>query len=90
MFEKIEKNYIEKGLANFDGIDNIKRFFKKATKEQDLKWIIKAYTVETDFYKILNREIAGSATQSIRNEDQHACSFINIQISFGILFILQA
>jgi ankyrin repeat protein len=42
MFEKIEKNYIDKGLTNFDGIENIRRFFQKATKEQDPKWIIKA------------------------------------------------
>jgi hypothetical protein len=63
MFEKIEKNYIDKGLTNFDGIENIRRFFQKATKDQDPKWIIKAYTAETDFYKILNREIAAGATQ---------------------------
>ncbi len=59
MFQNLNQNH-RLIVANFD---NIKRFFKKATKEQDLKWIIKAYTIETDFYKILNREIAGSATQ---------------------------
>jgi hypothetical protein len=63
MFEKIEKNYIDKGLTNFDGIENIRRFFQKATKDQNPKWIIKAYTAETDFYKILNQEIAAGATQ---------------------------
>jgi hypothetical protein len=63
MFEKIERNYIGKGLTHFDGIENIRRFFEKATKEQDPKWIIKAYTAETDFYKILNQEIACGATQ---------------------------
>jgi hypothetical protein len=64
MFEKIEKNYVEHGLSNFVGIDKIKHFFRKATEEQDPAWIIQAYTTETDFYKILNRDIAGGATQN--------------------------
>jgi hypothetical protein len=58
MFERIEKNYIDKGLPNMDKIQNIRRFFQKATKEQNPLWIIKAYTAETDFYKVLNTEIA--------------------------------
>ncbi|CAF0977669.1 unnamed protein product [Rotaria sp. Silwood1] len=69
MFEKIEKKYIAKGLVNFHGIQDIKRFFRKATEEQDPIWIITAYTAETDFYKILNREIAGGSTQ-YQNERQ--------------------
>jgi hypothetical protein len=75
MFEKIEKNYIERGLANFNGIDNIKRFFRKATEEQDPTWIIKAYTAETDFYKILNREIAGGANQ-YQNERRYIIALL--------------
>jgi hypothetical protein len=62
MFEKIQKNYIEKRLANTDKINKIKHFFEKATKEQDPIWIIKAYTAETDFYNILNAEIASGAS----------------------------
>jgi hypothetical protein len=69
MFEKFEKNYISKGLANFDEIENIRRF-KKATKEQDPKWIIKAYTAETDFCKVLNSGIACMVLLNINlNED---------------------
>ena len=64
MFEKIEKNYINKVLTNFNGIENIKRFFRKATEEQDPRWIIKAYTAETDFYKVLNVEIACGAPKA--------------------------
>lgn len=63
MFEKIEKNYIGKGLANVEGIQLIQRFFQRATKEFDPIWIIKAYTAESDFYKILNTEIACGTTQ---------------------------
>jgi hypothetical protein len=75
MFEKIDKNYIERGLANFDGIDYIKRFFRKATEEEDPTWIIKAYTAETDFYKILNREIAGGAVQ-YQNERRYIIAIL--------------
>ncbi|CAF3889100.1 unnamed protein product [Rotaria sp. Silwood2] len=63
MIEKIEKNYINKGLTNIDGIKNIRRYFPKATEEQNTLWIIKAYTAETDFYKFLNNEIAAGASQ---------------------------
>ncbi|CAF4215508.1 unnamed protein product [Rotaria sp. Silwood2] len=48
MFEKIEKNYINKGLN---------------TIEKDPLWIITAYTAETDFYRVLNTEIAAGASQ---------------------------
>jgi hypothetical protein len=75
MFEKIEKNYINEGLTNFDGIDDIKRFFEKATKEQDPIWIIKAYTAETDFYKILNKEIAGGANK-YQNERRYIIALL--------------
>jgi hypothetical protein len=63
MFEKIQKSYVEKGLANMEKIDSIKHFFEKATKEQDPKWIITAYTAETDFYNVLNAETAGGANK---------------------------
>jgi hypothetical protein len=59
LFENIEKNYICKELKYFTGIEHIKRFFQKAREEQDPIWIIKAYTAETDFYKIFNAEMAG-------------------------------
>ena len=62
MFEKIQKNYIEKRLVNTNKINTIKHFFEKAIKEQDPIWIIKAYTAETDFYNILNAEIATGAS----------------------------
>ncbi|CAF1235942.1 unnamed protein product [Rotaria sordida] len=63
MFEKIEKNYINKGLTNINGIEKIRRYFRKATVEQNILWLIKAYTAETDFYRILNNEIAAGASQ---------------------------
>jgi hypothetical protein len=56
-------------------IDNIKCFFRKATEEQDLTWITKAYTAETDFYKILNRDIAGGATQ-YQNERRYIIALL--------------
>ena len=75
MFEKIETNYINTELANFDGIETVKRFFQKATKEQDPLWIIKAYTAETDFYKVLNTEIACGATKC-QNERRYIIALL--------------
>ncbi|UJR19989.1 hypothetical protein I4U23_023123 [Adineta vaga] len=76
MFQKIENNYINNGLANFDGIDKIKRFFQKATQDQNPIWIIKAYTAETDFYKILNTEIACGATK-FQNERRYIIALLS-------------
>ena len=75
MFQKIETNYVDKALTNFRGIDHIKRFFRKATEEQDPIWIIKAYTAETEFYQVLNREIAGGATQ-YQNERRYIIALL--------------
>ena len=63
MFDKIEKNYIGEGLSMIENIESIKHFFQKATKEQNPIWIIKAYTAETDFYNVLNAEIALGASK---------------------------
>ncbi|CAF2646513.1 unnamed protein product [Rotaria sp. Silwood2] len=71
MFERIEKNYIGKSLAHFDRIEHIKRFFRRAIEEKDPVWIIKAYTAETDFYKVFNKEMAGGA-----NKYQHERRYI--------------
>jgi hypothetical protein len=75
MFEKIQKNYVEQGLSKFDGIENIKHFFQKATEEQDPTWIIKAYTAQTHFYTILNRDIAGGATKN-QNERRYIIAIL--------------
>ncbi|CAF3437085.1 unnamed protein product [Rotaria socialis] len=59
LFERVEVNDIGVGLVNINGVQNIKRFFQKATQEQNPSWIIKANTIETEFYTTLNKEIAG-------------------------------
>jgi hypothetical protein len=83
MFEKIQ-NYIEKRLANTDKIDKIKHFFEKATKEQDPIWIIKAYTAETDFYNILNAEIATGASM-YQNERKYIIALLSYHPSLDKL-----
>ncbi|CAF1563340.1 unnamed protein product [Rotaria magnacalcarata] len=80
MFEQIEKNYIKKSLSNIRGIDHVKDFFRKATEEQDPRWIIKAYTAETDFYSYLNIEIAGGATQC-QNERRYIIALLSYHSS---------
>ncbi len=57
-------------MTHFDAIKNIKRCFEKARKHQDLKWITKTYTDETDFYKVLSQKKSGSAIVNIQmNKD---------------------
>ena len=63
MFEKIEQNYIRKGLIDCSKIPEIIHFFEKATRDQDPIWIVKAYTAETDFYNVFNAEYAGGANK---------------------------
>ncbi|CAF1462455.1 unnamed protein product [Adineta ricciae] len=75
MFEKIYRNYIGDRLNYIQGIETIKHFFQKAMEEQDPIWIIKAYTAETDFYKILNKEIAGGATTN-QNERRYIIALL--------------
>lgn len=60
---KSKKNYIGEGLSTIENIESIKHFFKKATEEQDPAWIIEAYIAETDFYNVLNAEIALGASK---------------------------
>ncbi|CAF1460697.1 unnamed protein product [Rotaria sp. Silwood1] len=65
MFERIEKNYISKSLVHFNRIEQIKRFFRRAIEEENPLWIIKAYTAETDFYKVFNKELAGGGNKCL-------------------------
>ncbi|CAF1388104.1 unnamed protein product [Didymodactylos carnosus] len=65
MFDRIEKNYIGKRLHNVKGVKDIERYFRKARKEQNPEHIIKAYTAETDFYHVLNIELASGSTMYI-------------------------
>jgi hypothetical protein len=84
MFDKIEKNYIDKGLTTIKKIVTIKHFFEKATKEKDPKWIIKAYTAETDFYNVLNAEIACGASK-YQSERRYLIALLSHHPSFDSL-----
>ena len=63
MFAKIQNSYINIELSNMNKIATIKHFFEKAMKQKDPIWIIKAYTAETDFYNVLNVQIACGASR---------------------------
>ncbi|CAF1113312.1 unnamed protein product [Rotaria sordida] len=41
-------------LRNIQGIDQIYHLLLKAEQTNDIKYLIRAYTAETDFYKVLN------------------------------------
>jgi hypothetical protein len=62
LFERIEKNYITQALQNAAGLEKIQDFFMQATKTQNPEYLIKAYTAETDFYSILNIQLACGST----------------------------
>ncbi|CAF1482485.1 unnamed protein product [Didymodactylos carnosus] len=62
MFDRIQKNYVDKVLRNSRGIDGIKRYFEVAKREKNPIHIVKAYTAETDFYSLLNIELAGGSS----------------------------
>ncbi|CAF4646746.1 unnamed protein product, partial [Rotaria sp. Silwood2] len=76
MFQRIEKNYVDKILNTVGGIEIVRHFFQKATREKDPKWLITAYTAETDYYRVLNTEIAnGSGT--CQNERRYIIALIS-------------
>jgi hypothetical protein len=75
MFQKIYENYVRKGLANLRGIKQIERFVRIANEQLDPAWIIKAYTAETEFYRVLNMEIAMGTTQ-FQHERQYLIALL--------------
>ncbi|CAF1233588.1 unnamed protein product [Didymodactylos carnosus] len=55
---EIRKDYLDKELSDMEGIQKIRWFINKAIEENDPVYLLKAYTAETDFYKILNKQLA--------------------------------
>ncbi|CAF2046608.1 unnamed protein product [Rotaria magnacalcarata] len=76
MFQRIEKNYVNKILNTIGGIEIIRRFFQKAIEEKDPKWLITAYTAETDYYRVLNTEIA-CGSSICQNERRYIIALIS-------------
>ncbi|CAF1636507.1 unnamed protein product, partial [Didymodactylos carnosus] len=54
----IRRDYLDNSLRNIKSIDVIRWFFSKAAKEQDPTYLVKAYTVEADYYKVLNQQLS--------------------------------
>ncbi|CAF3822875.1 unnamed protein product [Rotaria sp. Silwood1] len=85
-FEKritaVQHNYIEKELKKKSDIDKISYLFDKAAKEKDPKYLIQAYTAETDFYRILNLNLAQAQLINIESFqieiNQHCTSIVGI------------
>ncbi|CAF1234737.1 unnamed protein product, partial [Didymodactylos carnosus] len=54
----IREKYINKSLQNIDGIDLINYYYIKAYEDNDPVQVLTAYTAETDYYKVLNHQLA--------------------------------
>ncbi|CAF3980384.1 unnamed protein product, partial [Rotaria sp. Silwood2] len=66
-------------LGNYEGINKIKRYFDQANDENDPKYILKAYTEETEFYQRLNRELTRAHKLNPNDENQHQLlDFLNL------------
>ncbi|CAF0855931.1 unnamed protein product [Didymodactylos carnosus] len=54
----IYKDYLDKNLRNLKDIALINWYYALAAEENTAKYLITAYTAETDYYKVLNKELA--------------------------------
>jgi hypothetical protein len=54
----IRKYYLETNLRNTYNISLIKWIYSQAHGKSDATWLIKAYTAASDYYKILNQDLA--------------------------------
>ncbi|CAF2228318.1 unnamed protein product [Rotaria magnacalcarata] len=82
-FEKlvsdVRRNYIEKELATQSEIDDISYFFLRAVKKKHPKYLLQAYTAETEFYRLLNVNLAQARlieTESVKLEVNQYCACI--------------
>ncbi|CAF1141130.1 unnamed protein product, partial [Didymodactylos carnosus] len=55
---QICEDYLDKSLCDIDGIELIRYFYRQAEKQNSPVYILKAYTAETDYYKVLNNQLA--------------------------------
>jgi hypothetical protein len=59
-------------LENISGMDIVWDLFEKARENNDVKYLIQAYTVESKFYKILNHKLAQKRSKkSVFNNKNH-------------------
>ncbi|CAF2141838.1 unnamed protein product [Rotaria magnacalcarata] len=55
-------------LNNDPDIDKVRELFEEAIEKHDPKFIVKAYTLETSFYRVLNRQLAKTSTEMLNQK----------------------
>ncbi|CAF1026333.1 unnamed protein product [Rotaria magnacalcarata] len=73
------RNYIEKELTKKTDILSIGDLFDKAANKKDPKFLLQAYTAETEFYRVLNVNLAQAhldETGSVTLQINKYCSWI--------------
>ncbi|CAF3615526.1 unnamed protein product, partial [Rotaria socialis] len=83
------RNYIEKTLTQKSEINYIGKLFDKAAQKKDPKYLLEAYTAETEFYGVLNRNLAQATldgTEPIKiNINQNCAAIVGIIVHHSLL-----
>ncbi|CAF0945365.1 unnamed protein product [Didymodactylos carnosus] len=58
IMKDIRECYLDRDLRDIKGIELIHWLMDKASKENDLTYVVTAYTAETDYCKVLNQQLA--------------------------------
>ena len=61
-----------KDLQGAEGMDQIRRLLVKAQQTKDITYLVRAYTAETDFYKVLNSCHAQLSSHGYTEEERDA------------------
>ncbi|CAF1339995.1 unnamed protein product [Didymodactylos carnosus] len=72
--DRIKRWYIEKILVKSEEKQKILKVFDRAEKELDPTYIIKAYTYESDFYRILNTQLSREHFNYDSNDEKSQCA----------------
>ncbi|CAF4230278.1 unnamed protein product, partial [Rotaria sordida] len=80
----IKDFYVNKEMSNIEGIDMIQEFYELA--RTDLIYLIKAYTAETEYYRLLNLHLAiTNATPLGRSIDEEGSRWCQLRDLVGFI-----
>lgn len=80
----IKDFYVDKDMSNIEGIEMIREFYRLA--RDDPVYLIKAYTAETDYYRLLNQHLAiTDPTPMSRSVDEEGGRWYRLRDLVGII-----
>ncbi|CAF5005688.1 unnamed protein product, partial [Rotaria sp. Silwood1] len=59
---------VKEELKNDPDIDEVQKLFREAINKHDSRLIVKAYTLETRFYRVLNRDLAATSADMLNQK----------------------